>query len=57
MRHGGAQAAPEDHDETDQHADGAEQAQFLAHHGINEIRMRFGQVEQLLPAVHQSDAR
>ena len=35
----------------------AEQTEFFANHGVNHVGVGFGQIEQLLPALHESDAQ
>src|SRR5580704_6425553 len=51
--HGGAQAAPEDQPEGQQHAEGADQAHLLADYRVNKIRVGLGEVEQFLLALHK----
>ena len=47
-QHGRAHAAPQDHHETRPARRRADQAQLLADHRINHVRVRFRQIEQLL---------
>src|SRR5574340_760236 len=52
--HGRAQPAPEDDDKSKQKPARAQQTELFADHGVNEIRVGLGQVEQLLAALHES---
>ena len=40
--------------ETEQQSHGPDHAQLLARHRVDEVLVRFGQIEQLLPAVHEA---
>src|ERR1019366_1452604 len=51
----GANAAPEDYSKTEQQSDGADHAQLFAGHGVNEILVSFGEVEELLAAGHVAE--
>src|SRR5450759_4497521 len=53
---GGADAAPENHDETEQQSGGTDQAQLFAGHRVNEILVGFGAVEDFLAASHEAVA-
>src|ERR1035437_3865169 len=53
---GGADAAPENHGETEQQSDGADHAQLFAGHRVNEILVGFGEVEEFLAAAHEAEA-
>ena len=54
---GRAQAAPEEEDEAQHHRRRAQQAQLLADHREDEVAVRVGQVEELLPALHEARRR
>src|SRR5450759_4461926 len=53
---GGADAAPENHGETEQQSDGADHAQLFAGHRVNEILVGFREVEEFLAAAHETEA-
>ena len=53
---GRAQAAPEEEDEAEHHRRRAQQPQLLADHGVDEVAVRVGQVEELLPPFHEAHA-
>ena len=53
---GGAQAAISEHDEEDEDEHGAEEAEFFSDVGVDEIGGRFGEVEELLHALHVAAA-
>ena len=55
-RKGRADAAPTVNDKERDDEQRADETEFLANHGIDEIGVRLGQVKQLLLAFHQADA-
>ena len=54
--HGGDKAAPAVNREKREDDDRADEAEFFADDGVDEIGVRFGQEEKFLAAFHQADA-